>query len=207
MDKGKFITFEGIEGSGKTTQAKLLMERLKKEGIKVIYTYEPGDTEVGQRIRDILLDSEIRINPLSELFLYFADRIQHIEEKIKPYLDRGFIIICDRFTDSTMVYQGYARGIPVKLIRQLNRIMLNEIKPDLTVLLDLPVSVGLERNQKTNKKDRFEKQEIAFHEKVRKGYLEISKKEAKRFFVLDATEPLDKLATEIYKKVRSILKL
>jgi len=205
MNKGIFITFEGIEGSGKTTQGKLLAEKLKKEGLKVLYTYEPGDTEAGKHIRKILLNSEIKINPLCELLLYFADRVQHIEEKIKPCIESGFIVICDRFTDSTLVYQGYARGISIDLIEQLNKIVLDEFMPDLTVLLDCPVNIGLKRNQKINKKDRFEMENLAFHEKVRQGYLKLVESYKKRFFVLDATEDIDKIAEDIYRKVKSIL--
>lgn len=205
MNKGIFITFEGIEGSGKTTQGKLLAEKLKKEGLKVLYTYEPGDTEAGKHIRKILLNSEIKINPLCELLLYFADRVQHIEEKIKPCIESGFIVICDRFTDSTLVYQGYARGISIDLIKKLNKIVLDEFMPDLTVLLDCPANIGLKRNQKINKKDRFEMENLSFHEKVRQGYLKLAEAYKKRFFVLDATESIDKIAEDIYRKVKSIL--
>lgn len=205
MNKGIFITFEGIEGSGKTTQGKLLAEKLKKEGLKVLYTYEPGDTEAGKHIRKILLNSEIKINPLCELLLYFADRVQHIEEKIKPCIESGFIVICDRFTDSTLVYQGYARGISIDLIKKLNKIVLDEFMPDLTVLLDCPANIGLKRNQKINKKDRFEMENLSFHEKVRQGYLKLAASYKKRFFVLDATESIDKIAEDIYRKVKSIL--
>jgi len=175
MDKGIFITFEGIEGSGKTTQIKLLGERLKKQGLKVLTTYEPGDTEVGQKIRNILLEPEININPLCELILYFADRrFNMFNEKIKPYLETGFIVICDRFTDSTVAYQGYARGVSIDIIKELNRILLNEFKPDLTILLDLPVIIGLKRNQQVNKTDRFELEDLAFHDRVREGYLKLA---------------------------------
>jgi len=202
MDKGIFITFEGIEGSGKTTQIKLLGERLKKQGLKVLTTYEPGDTEVGQKIRNILLEPEININPLCELILYFADRVQHVNEKIKPYLETGFIVICDRFTDSTVAYQGYARGVSIDIIKELNRILLNEFKPDLTILLDLPVIIGLKRNQQVNKTDRFELEDLAFHDRVREGYLKLAEIEPERFFVLDATKSQIELAEEIYKTIK-----
>ncbi|MCX7724798.1 MAG: dTMP kinase [Thermodesulfovibrio sp.] len=205
MNKGIFITFEGIEGSGKTTQGKILSERLKKEGFKVLYTYEPGDTEAGKYIREILLNSEIRINPICELLLYFADRVQHIQEKIKPSIEKGFIVICDRFTDSTLAYQGYARGVSIDLIKKINEIVLDSFMPDLTILLDCPANVGLSRNKKIYKKDRFEMENFEFHERVRQGYLELVRLNKKRFFVLDATEPIDKIAEEIYKKVKSII--
>lgn len=202
MDKGIFITFEGIEGSGKTTQIKLLGERLKKQGLKVLTTYEPGDTDVGQKIRNILLETEININPLCELILYFADRVQHVNEKIKPYLEAGFIVICDRFTDSTVAYQGYARGVSIDIIKELNRILFNEFKPDLTILLDLPVIIGLKRNQQINKTDRFELEDLAFHDRVREGYLKLAEIEPERFFILDATKSQIELAEEIYKTIK-----
>jgi len=202
MDKGIFITFEGIEGSGKTTQIKLLGERLKKQGLKVLTTYEPGDTDVGQKIRNILLEPEININPLCELILYFADRVQHVNEKIKPYLEAGFIVICDRFTDSTVAYQGYARGVSIDIIKELNRILFNEFKPDLTILLDLPVIIGLKRNQQINKTDRFELEDLAFHDRVREGYLKLAEIEPERFFILDATKSQIELAEEIYKTIK-----
>ncbi|HQA03173.1 MAG TPA: dTMP kinase [Thermodesulfovibrio thiophilus] len=202
MDKGIFITFEGIEGSGKTTQIKLLGERLKKQGLKVLTTYEPGDTDVGQKIRNILLESEININPLCELILYFADRVQHVNEKIKPYLETGFIVICDRFTDSTVAYQGYARGVSIDIIKELNRILFNEFKPDLTILLDLPVIIGLKRNQQINKTDRFELEDLAFHDRVRESYLKLAEIEPERFFILDATKSQIELAEEIYKTIK-----
>lgn len=202
MDKGIFITFEGIEGSGKTTQIKLLGERLKKQGLKVLTTYEPGDTDVGQKIRNILLEPEINIDPLCELILYFADRVQHVNEKIKPYLETGFIVICDRFTDSTVAYQGYARGVSIDIIKELNRILFNEFKPDLTILLDLPVIIGLKRNQQINKTDRFELEDLAFHDRVREGYLKLAEIEPERFFILDATKSQIELAEEIYKTIK-----
>lgn len=207
MNKGIFITFEGIEGSGKTTQAKLLSERLKKDGHMVLHTYEPGDSKLGRKIRDILLDSTLKINPLVELFLYLADRAQHFEEKIKPHIDAGFIVICDRFTDSTLAYQGYGRGISIELIKKLNKILLDDFIPDLTVLLDLPVQYGLQRNQRIKKADRFEMEDIDFHNKVREGYLKIAEAEPERFIILDATESSHKVAEKIYRKVKSTFNL
>lgn len=207
MSKGIFITFEGIEGSGKTTQAKLLSERLKKEGYKILYTYEPGDSELGRKLRDILLDSTLKINPVVELFLYLADRAQHMEEKIKPYLNAGFIVICDRFTDSTIAYQGYGRGISIEFIKKLNKFLLDDFTPGLTVLLDLPVQYGLQRNQKLKKTDRFEMEDIDFHNKVRDGYLKIASAEPERFIILDATESSHEIAEKIYKKVKSTFNL
>ncbi len=203
MKKGIFITFEGIEGSGKTTQVKLLAERLKEQGFKVIKTFEPGDTQAGEKIREILLSPSININPLTELMLYFSDRIQHVEEKIRPAINQGIIVICDRFTDSTIAYQGYGRGLSIELIEELNDILLNNFKPDLTILLDLPAEIGLSRNQKINKRDRFEMEDIAFHNKVRKGYLQIANSEPERFFIVDATENVSEISQKIYEIVRT----
>jgi len=207
MTKGIFISFEGIEGSGKSTQAKLLEAKLRDEGLKVTYTFEPGDTELGKRLRQVLLDEKLKIHSISELLLYFSDRIQHLEEKIKPMISQGFIVISDRFTDSTLAYQGYGRGIPLDLINTLNKILLNEFKPHLTVLLDLPVEIGLTRNKKINKKDRFEIETISFHNKVRQGFLEIASKDEERFIIVDATQPIGKIAKEIYEKVKARLKV
>lgn len=207
MTEGIFISFEGIEGSGKSTQAKLLEARLRENGLKVMYTFEPGDTELGKRLRNVLLDEKLKIHSISELLLYFSDRIQHVEEKIKPLINEGFIVISDRFTDSTLAYQGYARGISLDLINTLNKFLLNEFKPHLTILLDLPVEIGLSRNKKINKKDRFEIEEISFHNRVREGFLELASKETDRFIIIDATQSINEIAKEIYEKVKAKLKV
>ena len=187
MDKGLFITFEGIEGSGKTSQSRILKEKLIKEGFSVIHTFEPGGTVLGEKIREILLDPHMKIDPVSELLLYFAVRVQHVNEKIKPALEKGYIVICDRFHDSTIAYQGYGRGVSLKIINDLYDMFVDSIKPDLTILLDLPAEIGLERNEKANKRDRFELEDITFHNKVKQGYLEIARSDPERFFVIDAT--------------------
>ena len=203
MKKGIFITFEGIEGSGKTTQAKLLAERLKEQGLDVIKTFEPGDTQAGKKIREILLSPSINMNPLTELLLYFSDRVQHVEEKIKPAINQGIIVICDRFTDSTIAYQGYGRGLSVELIEEFNNILLGNFKPDLTILLDLPAEIGLSRNQRINKRDRFEMEDIDFHNKVRDGYLQIAKSDPERFFIVDATEDASEISQKIFDIVQT----
>lgn len=205
MANGMFITFEGIEGSGKSTQAKILSEKLSYDGFKVLLTYEPGDTKFGKELRVVLLSTEFKINPLSELLLYFADRIQHIEEKIAPALKDGSIVISDRFTDSTIAYQGYGRGISLNLIGSLNKSLLNEFKPNMTFLLDLPVEVGLARNKKLNKNDKFESENLNFHQRVREGFLELALKEKERFILIDATKSIEEISKEIYEKVRSKL--
>lgn len=207
MDKGKFITFEGIEGSGKSTQAKILAKKLEKIGYKVYLTFEPGDTEFGQELRKILLSPSLKITPLSELLLYFADRIQHLEEKIIPYMEQGFIVISDRFTDSTVAYQGYGRGIDLELIYGLNRDLLKNFKADLTVLLDLPVEIGLERNRKIQKNDKFEFETLSFHNRVRHGFLEIASKEKERFIIINATKSTEEVAQEVFDKIKIKLAL
>ncbi|WP_297209675.1 MULTISPECIES: dTMP kinase [Thermodesulfovibrio] len=207
MNRGIFITFEGIEGAGKTTQVRLLAEKFKKEGLKVIQTFEPGDTQVGGKIREILLNPSLSINPNCELLLYFADRIQHIEEKIKPALEAGIIVLCDRFTDSTIAYQGYGRQISIELIKKLNTLILKDFTPDFTIILDLPAHIGLNRNKKINKRDRFEIEDIDFHNRVREGYLDICKNEPERFIVIDATKAAEEVSEEIYKKVKTKFRL
>lgn len=206
MEKGIFITFEGIEGSGKSTQVKILAEKLQKEGFETIVTFEPGDTEFGRKIREILLSPSLIINPLSELLLYFADRVQHVSEKINPYISKGFIVISDRFTDSTLAYQGYGRGISLDLIKSLNKILLNEFKPELTILLDLPAEQGLARNRNINKNDKFEFEDISFHNKVREGFLKLAAIEPERFIIVDATKTVEEITSEIYEKIKDRLK-
>ncbi len=206
MKKGVFITFEGIEGAGKSTQIEILSEKLKKKGIKTLTTFEPGDTELGKKIRDLLLNPSLSINPLSELLLYFADRLQHIEEKINPFLSQGFVVICDRFTDSTLAYQGYGRGISIELITTLNKILLNSFKPDITILLDLSPEIGLERNKKIKKNDKFELETLPFHNRVRKGFLQIASTDTERFIVIDGNRGINEIATEIYDKLKERLK-
>ncbi|NVM21167.1 MAG: dTMP kinase [Desulfobacterales bacterium] len=193
-----FISFEGIEGSGKTTQIKLLIPVLQAKGYECIATREPGATRIGEKIRSILLDSShTTMLPLTELLLYEADRAQHMHEVIKPALAANKVVVSDRFFDATTVYQGYARGFDLQLIQQIHNIVLGGLKPDLTLILDLPVHVGLERAwQRINSRsgelpeDRFEKEATAFHEKVRQGYLTLAGGEPKRFRVIDAsTDP------------------
>ncbi|MBI3592125.1 MAG: dTMP kinase, partial [Nitrospirae bacterium] len=169
--KGIFISFEGIEGTGKTTQARLLSERLSAEGHEVLLTQEPGGTVIGNRIREILLLPEHKeMSYMTELLLYNAARAQHLSEKIWPSINEGKIVITDRFTDSTIAYQGYARGIDISLIRSIDSIATGGISPDLTLLFDLDVETGLARNRGANKVDRLELEDIEFHRKVRAGY-------------------------------------
>jgi dTMP kinase len=206
-----FITFEGIEGCGKTTQIKRLAGRLEDRGIRFISTLEPGGTRIGQDIRKVLLDSRnAHLAPLAELTLYAADRAQHIEEVIKPALDQGKWVLCDRFFDATVAYQGAGRGLDMDLIKTLNELVTTGIRPDLTLLLDCPPETGIERAIKRisiigqDGQDRFEREKMDFHRKVRAGYLEISLKE-KRFSIIDATLPEDEVEEEIFKAVTPYL--
>ncbi len=200
--KGYFITLEGIEGSGKSTIARRLAEDLRKAGHSVVLTREPGDTPVGQHIRKLLLDPEQRgMHPLTEVLLYLADRAEHVHKVILPALERGEIVICDRFSDSTIAYQGFARGLDVETLRQLDSIARDDIMPDLTIILDLDVTIGLKRNSRANKRDRFELEEVEFHERVRKGFHAIAEENPERVRIVDASMEIE----EVYKEVRAIV--
>ncbi len=198
-----FLTFEGGEGSGKTTQIQKLVDALHKQKREILQTREPGGTQVGQLIRNILLNGDhTHLNSMAELLLYAADRAQHIAEIIRPTLEAGKIVLCDRFTDATLAYQGYGRGLDLKVIAGLNQLATAGLKPDLTFLLDIPVQIGLTRSKARLKKensteDRFEKETLAFHERVRKGYLDLAKKEPDRFRILDATQDAETIHQQI----------
>lgn len=207
-----FITFEGIEGCGKTTQMRRLKERLRAQGVPFVPTLEPGGTEIGKKVRQILLDSGNRsLTPLAELLLYSADRAQHVEEVIRPALDQGKWVICDRYFDATVAYQGWARGQDMNLIRFLNGKVTGGISPDVTFLLDCPVEIGLSRALKRNEEqggvgqDRFEKEKIAFHQEVRKAYLTLAGEDPKRFAVIDATMGVEDVEREIYRRIKPFL--
>jgi dTMP kinase len=179
--KGIFISFEGIEGTGKSTQAALLAQYLKGKGFRVTQTAEPGGTRISLKIRELLLSTESTdMDPLTELLLYNAARVQHIKEIIMPALLRGDVVVTDRFSDSTMAYQGYGRGIDLKLIDSLDVVATGRLRPHLTVLLDIDVETGLMRNRKIWKNDRLELENVSFHERVRKGFISIAEKEQER---------------------------
>ncbi len=203
LKKGIFISFEGIEGTGKTTQARLLSERLVEKGYEVILTQEPGGTVIGNRIREILLLPEHKeMSYMTELLLYNAARAQHLSEKIIPALNEGKVVITDRFTDSTVAYQGYGRGIDISLVMSIDSIATGGIKPHLTILFDLDVEVGLKRNRGINKVDRLELEDIEFHKKVREGYLKIAEAEPDRIKTVDTSLPLKDVSENVWEIVR-----
>ena len=208
-----FITLEGIEGSGKTTQISRLVELFEDRGIECVTTRQPGGTLIGENIRSILLDpANSALEPLAELLLYMADRAQHINELIRPALQNGKTVVCDRYFDATLVYQGFARGLNIELIGQLHQLLFDDLKPDVTLLLDLSPQVGLERawqqlntGQRSGNESRFESETVAFHEKVRAGYLELARLEPDRVRIIDAAQTQDQVFAAMSKVVASIL--
>lgn len=186
LKRGVFITFEGTEGCGKSTQSKLLYDNLRAAGRSCVYTREPGGTSLGEKIREIILHSDdIKISDLSELFLFEASRAQLVKEIISPALKANKIIICDRFSDATFSYQGYGGKIPVKIIKILDHAATAGVKPDLTILLDVDTLTGLKRAKRKGA-DRMEKKDIAYHERVRSGYLDLARRYHKRIKVIKA---------------------
>lgn len=197
-----FITFEGVEGSGKTTHIRAAAEYLSRRGYECMMTREPGATKIGDKIRDILLDPAHKgLNSKAELLLYLADRIQHIEEIILPALSCGKIVLCDRFTDSTLAYQGYARGTNIGMIRNLHESVLPPLRPDLTILADISPEIGLQRKFQDKVETRFEQEALAFHQKVRQGYLHLAALEPDRFRVIDASKPESEVRREIIRTI------
>jgi dTMP kinase len=203
--KGTFISFEGIEGTGKSTQAKLLYTYLREKGADVILTEEPGGTQISVKIREVLLSVEHKeMSPLTELLLYNASRAQHIQEVIMPALDRGAMVITDRFTDSTLAYQGYGRGLDLQLIDSIDLIATGRLKPDITLLLDLDVQTGLKRNRGINKTDRLELEDVPFHERVRNGYHMLAAKEPGRIKLIHASKSIEEMHREIIRIISDL---
>ncbi len=202
---GKFITLEGPEGSGKSTQAKMIIHHLAERGIEAICTREPGGTALGEAIRKILQHNAAGEAPCerAELLLFEASRNQLVEKVIRPALEKGTWVICDRFIDSTTAYQGFARGLPIEEVQAINRFTINDVSPDLTLLLDLEVETGFERIAQRfleldESADRFEQEERSFHERVRQGYLKLAEEEPNRFKIVDASQEPKAVSVDIW---------
>jgi dTMP kinase len=205
---GLFITFEGGEGCGKSTQAKLLYRRLQKLAVPAILIHEPGVTALGRKIARILKWSDnrnINISSPTELLLFNASRAQLLTEIIQPALTKDEVVVCDRYADSTTAYQGYGRGLDMAAVVAANKIGTQGVVPDLTVLLDIPVEEGLKR-KRGKKSDRFEIENIGFHRRVREGYLKLAKAEPKRWLVIDALKDKEAIAGIVWQRVRRLLK-
>ena len=207
MKHGLFITLEGIDGTGKSTQLRLLAQHLKKRGLAVCVTREPGGTKVGERIRKILLASTAtQLAPLAELALFYAARAQHLQEVIRPALAQGKIVLSDRYNDASLAYQGYGRELGAETVRAFDRIICARTQPDMTIVLDLPPRLSLERAQgresrRKSKQGRFESQDLSFHKRVRDGYVAIARREPNRVKVVQADRAVGEVHAEIRKLV------
>jgi dTMP kinase len=203
QNKGLFITFEGPEGAGKSTQIKLLALLLKKYRIPYVVTREPGGSRLSTHLRRWILNKlEYKLTGETELFLFLADRSQHVNEVIKPALKKGLVVLCDRYTDSTLAYQGGGRGFDMDLLEMNNRLASDGLKPDITLLFDLPVETGLKRAFGRGKgKDRMEREKLEFHQKVRKVFLSIARRNKKRVLVLDASQKVEVVYQQMLEKL------
>lgn len=202
MKKGYFITFEGAEGSGKSTQIRNAVAFLKKKGRSVVMLREPGGTRISEAIRNILLDKNLKeMAPVTELLLYLAARAQIVREKILPALKTGKVVISDRFEDSTMAYQGFGRKIPLKAIEEISRLVRGALKPDLTFVLDIDIVKGLARG---GRHDRIEREALSFHRRVRKGFLTLAKKESKRMVVLDTSKAAESVSQKVRERLERV---
>jgi dTMP kinase len=203
-ERGKLIAFEGVEGSGKSTQVETVAAHLRRLGYEVVETREPGGTPLGHEIRRIVMHStRLTPSPLTELLLYLADRAQHLAEVIVPALERGQIVVTDRFSASTIVYQGYARQLGIERVRQLDAIVRNGVQPDLTLLLDCPVEIGLQRARGD---DRFHREHVPFHERVRAGFLELATQEPQQYCVVDSTLDTGEVTRRIIERIQQCLR-
>jgi dTMP kinase len=210
---GWFITFEGVEGSGKTTQIRLAGEFLREKGCPVFMTQEPGGTPLGDRIREILLNrGGFDISGEAEVFLFAAARAQHADAVIRPALEKGQVILCDRFSDATIAYQAYGRGLPLEAVREICRFASRGLSPRLTLLFDLPVEKGLERafrriagREEASREDRFERENLDFHRRIREGYLAIAREEPGRVKIVDASRDIESTRLEVRAILSSFL--
>lgn len=215
MQAGKLITFEGIDGSGKTTQLRQVEEYLTGAGYRVVTTREPGGTPLGLKIRAALLDGEAgSVDPLAELLLYAADRAQHVRQLVMPAIDAGMIVLCDRFFDATIAYQGYGRGFSLDMIRQLNLLATGGLTPHLTLVYDLDVEIGLTRTQSRQvagsasnlgAPDRLDREPFDFHRRVREGYLSLVSESDSRFCVIPAQGTVGDVFKETLRHVRAVI--
>jgi dTMP kinase len=201
INRGMFISLEGVEGCGKSTQAELLGEYAKKLGCSVVLTHEPGGTPIAEKIREILLEPRnTEMTDVTELLLYLASRAQHVNQLIMPALDEGKVVICQRFSDATFAYQGYGRGFDLDFLEQVNKVATGGLEPDLTLVLDLDTEEGFFRKRGDNL-DRLENERIEFHSKVRAGYLDIARKAPQRVKVIDAKGSIEEVHLRIRKCV------
>lgn len=208
---GLFITFEGIEGSGKTSQCHRLAEHLRKEGYPVVVSREPGGTPLAEEIRNLFLNpashvqSKESITPECEAMLILACRRQHVTQVLLPELKRGAIVLCDRFFDSTLAYQGYGRGVKLKQLQTLNMLATDGLVPDITFLIDLPVTQGLARRRQTSEQNRIDQETKAFHERVRKGFLTLARSRSRRIVKLDGRRSIESISQDIVLKIQPFL--
>ncbi|QVL56746.1 MAG: dTMP kinase [Simkaniaceae bacterium] len=205
-NKGLFVTFEGGEGAGKTTLINHVFDSLTAKGHSVVKTLEPGGTKLGKSIRELLLhQEETPVSKRCELFLFLADRAHHVHEVLIPALDEGKIVLCDRYNDSTLAYQGAARSLDVKLLRLLCAGATEGLTPDLTLFLDLDPKVGLQRAKKNDVHDRLEKENLDFHTKVREGFHSLAEEEPERFHMIDASQDIDTVCAKAMTEIESVL--
>lgn len=211
MKKGLFITIDGPDGCGKSTNAVMLCEYIKRKGYKVVHTYEPGGTAVGEKIRKILLTPENSISPEAELLLYEASRAQLVKEIIIPAVKKNRVVVCERFYDATIAYQGYGRGLDIEMIKNLNKTASCGVVPDLTIILDIDAEKGLKKAVSVSKDfkkgvaDRLEKESIGFHKKVRAGFLKLAKEEPLRIKVVKVSDTIESTQKAVRKEVDRIL--
>lgn len=204
MTKGLFLTFEGADGCGKTTQIKLLDEYLKNNGYKTLLTREPGAKGLGEKVREILLNYDGEVSSKCESFLFLADRAQNADCIIKPAIKNGTIVLCDRHTDSTIAYQGYGRGVNIDELKALNEMAVGVLKPDLTFVFDIDIETSMKRVG--NEKDRMESSGIEFFERVRQGYLDIAKQEPERVKVIDSTQSIEEIHDKVLELVKNVIR-
>jgi dTMP kinase len=206
-----FITFEGIDGSGKSTQLRMLASALRLHGLEVVTTREPGGTSLGHRLREALLDAHEQVDPLAELLVFAADRAQHVRALLQPALQSGSIVLSDRYADATVAYQGAGRGFPPELVTQIVQLATGGLKPDMTLIFDVPVESGIGRTQRRltdkNRGDRLDAEDAAFHLRVRRAYLDIAAAEPERVRVIDATGSVEETHAKVLNIVMQALKL